>query len=127
MLGSRWGYRLLSGGATERLKHMRIELQREGGLAYLPGLHRKISLDSNQLESQDAKELERLVRDADFFSLAANFSARSGSADFQVYTLTITDGSRTHTVRAADPISDPNLGALIDFVTTKTKLRSSRS
>ena len=96
---------------------MKIELQTDGGLAFLPGLARPVSIERDTLAAPAAAELSRLVSDADFFKLPTRVGAPPpGSADMRTYTLTITDGDRHHAVSFADPVGDAKLAALRDFV-----------
>jgi hypothetical protein len=105
---------------------MRIEFKREGGFAYLPGLRKPVSVDSEQLSPEDAGELERLLREADFFNLRATPSAPPpGAADYQTYTLTIEDAGRRHTVQFTDAEPDPALRALVDAVKARSSQETS--
>jgi len=40
---------------------MRIQFKMEGGIAYFPGLSKPITIDSDQLPTQESDELKRLV------------------------------------------------------------------
>jgi len=96
---------------------MRIEFATEGGIAFFPGLSRPTRIDSADLAPGEARELERLLADANFFDLPEQRRAiPKGAADYQQYTITVEDHGRRHTVRLADPIEDARLQALVDFL-----------
>lgn len=96
---------------------MRVLFAIEGGMAYFPGLSRPMVLDSDDMPEADAAELERLLDEVDFFALpAASHTMPKGAADYRQYTMTVEQGQRHHTVRAFDPITDPCLNALVEFL-----------
>ena len=102
-------------GSTEVA--MRIELQSDGGVAYFPGLNKPVVVDSGDLPKEQANQLQKLIASANFFELpAASRAIPKGAADLRHYTITIQDGRRRRTVRLNDPVEDPQLQALIDFV-----------
>ena len=93
---------------------MRIEFSQEGGLAYLPGLAKPVTIDVGGLPAAEALELKGLVDAAHFFTRPAVLGTPAkGAADYQRYTLTVEDGERRHTVRVLVPIDDP---AILGFV-----------
>jgi hypothetical protein len=95
---------------------MKVQFQTSGGIAYFPGLAKPVTIDTAQAP-QDADMLARQLADADFFNLpsVAN-SPAPRSFDAQTYTITIDDGQRRHTVQVSEPITDPNLRALVDHL-----------
>jgi hypothetical protein len=96
---------------------MRVQLETEGGIAYFPGLSRPVIVDSADLPSAQAAQLQQLIESADFFALpAAPTALRKGAADVRQYTITVEDGKRRHTVRLADPVENSDLQALIEFL-----------
>jgi hypothetical protein len=96
---------------------MRVELLTEGGVAFFPGLSKPIVVDSATLPEAEARQLEQLVADARFFELpAASRALPKGGGDMRSHTITVKDGRRTHTVRLIEPIEDPHLQALIEFL-----------
>ncbi len=96
---------------------MRIQLKISGGVAYFPGLSQPITIDSDALPQQEAEELKRLVDEANFFALppAVNVPA-PGAADYRQYSITVDDEKRHHIIQATDPITDPHLQALLDYL-----------
>lgn len=106
---------------------MRIQLKKEGGFAFLPGLSRPVTIDSQDLSPEDAKELETLVNQANFFQLPeVADQPPSGAADFFRYTLTVEDGGQTHTVVFTQFNNDPNLQALRHFLENKALPKSNK-
>ena len=75
---------------------MRIKFSQTGGLAYLPGLNKPVTIEVDHLDKGEAEELKRLVQDARFFDLPAAIGAPArGAADYQQYILTVEDGGRS--------------------------------
>ena len=96
---------------------MRIVFTTEGGLAFFPGLSRPVLIDSQDLAAAEAAELERLLDSARFFELPEHCRAlHRGAADYRQYTITVENKNRRHTVRMADPVENPQLQALLDFL-----------
>jgi hypothetical protein len=105
---------------------MRVQFQTEGGIAYIPGLQKPITIDVDALPEADASRLRQLVSAVSFFDLPTRIgSPPRGAADMRQYTITIEDGGRRHTMRVAEPVSDPSLQELID--TLRTQARRQRS
>jgi hypothetical protein len=100
---------------------MRVQFKIEGGLAAFPGLSKPRQLDSADLPAAEATRLSQLIDAAHFFGLPAESrSLPKGAADYQQYTITVEDGRRHRTVRLADPIDDPDLQALVDYLREQT-------
>jgi hypothetical protein len=96
---------------------MRVQLQTEGGIAFFPGLSKPVVVDSAELPKEQGARFEQLVDSARLFDLPARSRTPSkAAADYRQYTITIQDGKRRRTVRLTDPIDDPNIQALIDFL-----------
>ncbi len=104
---------------------MEIVFKMDGGLTFMPGLSRPTTIDTTQLSHEQAAELERLVADASFFDLSTSPKTYPKAADVHSYTIRIIDGSRQHEIKLVDPVSDPQLVALIDCL--KGHARSARS
>ncbi len=96
---------------------MRVQFATEGGVAFFPGLSKPTVIDSADLPEDDAAKLRQLIDSARFFDLPeASRALPKGAADYRQYTITVEDGKRRHTVRLTDPVENPNLQALIDFL-----------
>src|SRR3954468_20203106 len=96
---------------------MNITLEVSGGFAALPQLSKLQSVDTEALDSARGRELESIVREANFFELPVRSHTTSPSAaDFFTYIITVKDRGREHTVQLTDPISDERLMRLIDAI-----------
>lgn len=96
---------------------MRVTFSRSGGLAYLPGLMRAVTLDSATLAPPEGATLERLVLESGFSGLPPQLgSAPAGAADYRTYEITLEDQGHRHTVRAIEPIEDSALRRLVQFL-----------
>ena len=72
---------------------MKIDFVRTGGFA---GLRLALSVDTDNLESEQASELETLVYDADFFDLPSRRADPTGAADRFQFRLRISSSIRGH-------------------------------
>ena len=99
---------------------MRIRFQSDGGLGYFPGLNEPVTVDTADLEPEEAARLEDLIGAANFFARQETVdSSAPGAADLRHYTITAADDhGRSHTVEVTDPVADPALRALIDALRT---------
>ena len=96
---------------------MRIQVERDGGFAYFPGLSGPTSLDTETLPPEEAAAIEAAARQADFGAEAAAKAAPApGSADHRTVTVTVEDGGASRTITVAEPIEDDALRALVDRV-----------
>jgi hypothetical protein len=96
---------------------MKVQLETEGGVAYFPGLAQPVVIDTDTLPPKEAAELQRLVGAARLSDRPERAAPPArGAADHRTYTLTIDDGGRQHTVSFTDPVSDPELQALVSFL-----------
>jgi hypothetical protein len=101
---------------------MRITFQRDGGIAFFPGLSKPVTIDSNDLSSDEQAEIEQLVRQAAFFRRPEQVGTLSrGAADFINYTVTVDDGEKSHTIRIVEPVQDVRLQELIAFLQAKAR------
>jgi len=94
-----------------------IRFKVEGGLAYFPGLASPMTLEVEELPPQEAKAVKALVRASHFFQQPSQEAPRG--ADLQTYVLTVEDAGQSHTVMLCDPISDPELRALVEYLQSK--------
>jgi Emfourin len=98
---------------------MRITFKSDGGFVYLPARAEPVTIDTHDLPAEEANELERLIEAARFFDLPETSAPPRGAADYLRYTISVTDPERSHTVSFTDPIEDPHLQALVEFLETK--------
>jgi hypothetical protein len=93
---------------------MKINFKMSGGFAHLPAFSRPFIIDTQHVDAQVADQLESLVRQSRFFEQPARASTvAKGAADYQTYTITVEDGTHTHTIQLTDPIKDENLQKLV--------------
>ena len=91
----------------------------DGGFVYLPGRSEPVTLDTDEMPESEAGELERLVEAASFFGLPETSPPPSRVADYLRYTISVTSQGRSHTVRLTDPIEDPDVQALVEYLEAK--------
>lgn len=100
---------------------MRIDYLRTGGMA---GGTLEAHVDTDMLPPNDARELEQMVVDANFFVLPREMSrsrdqpARRGGTvpdDFH-HEITVERGHQRHTVEVDDQLLPPSLEPLIDYL-----------
>jgi Emfourin len=103
---------------------MRIQFKTEGGLAAFPGLSTPLTIERSALSAAEAQTLQRLVEDARFFALPAQVGASPrGAADMRHYTITVEENGRNHTVRVVEPVTNPDLQRLLDYLQAQAKLQ----
>lgn len=95
---------------------MRVQYKVEGGIAHFPGLSKPFLIDTKNLSATAASKLHHLIDDAHFFDLPSVASVPRGAADYRRYTVTVEDGQRRHTVQLTDPVSNPDVQALLDYL-----------
>jgi hypothetical protein len=95
---------------------MKISIIRSGGFA---GLAETLgSLDTTSLAPAQARKIEALVAAAGFFELPDELTGDIAGADFMRYEVTVSDGTRRHTVRFVDDQSARShpLAALVEWM-----------
>lgn len=93
----------------------------DGGFVYLPARSEPTTIDTDELPAEEARELERLIEAAGFFDLPETFSPPSGAADYLRYTISVTTPERSQTVQLTDPIEDPHVQALVEYLEAKAR------
>jgi len=87
-----------------------IIFKRSGGFI---GQGMRFRLDLNQIPADDARDIIRLIQQAEFFNLPENFIIKFNPNEYQ-YTITIDLGIISHTVRANDTTMPASLRPLVD-------------
>jgi hypothetical protein len=100
---------------------MRVRFKMDGGFVYLPARSEPVTIDTDELPAEEANELERLIEAAGFFELPEAAAPPRGAADYLQYTISVISSERSHTVRLTDPIGDPHVGALVDYLERKAQ------
>jgi hypothetical protein len=93
---------------------MRASLERTGGFA---GLRLTSVADTDTLDADDAKRLQELIDEADFFKLPETVAPKKPQPDRFQYRLTVEDNKRKHTVNISEAAIPPNVRPLTDFLT----------
>jgi hypothetical protein len=104
---------------------MRVEYKTDGGFVYLPARSEPVTIDTDDLPAEEANELERLIEAAGFFDLPEASEPPLGAADYLHYTISVTSPEHSHTVHLTDPIEDPDIQALVEYL--EEKARESRA
>ena len=99
---------------------MRVRFKMDGGFVYLPARSEPVTIDTDDLPEEEAKELDRLIEAAGFFELPETSSPPRGAADYLRYTISATTPEHSHTVQLTDPIEDPHVRALVEYLETQT-------
>jgi hypothetical protein len=99
---------------------MRVRFKMDGGFVYLPARSEPTTIDTDELSEEEAKDLERLIEAAGFFELPETSSPPRGAADYLRYTISATTPEHSHTVHLTDPIEDPHVRALVEYLETQT-------
>jgi len=99
---------------------MRVRFEMEGGFVYLPPSE-PLTIDTDDLPAEEARELERLVQAAGFFDLPETSPPPRGAADYFEYTISVTSPELSHTVHLTDPIEDPDVQALVEYLEAKAR------
>ncbi len=94
---------------------MQIEFERTGGFA---GLRLATVIDSTSLSPEEARQLDQLLEAANFFELPAEMMSTGPGADRFLYSLTIIEGTRRHTVRAGEAAIPERLRDLLNWLTS---------
>ncbi|MBW4665918.1 MAG: hypothetical protein KME60_00380 [Cyanomargarita calcarea GSE-NOS-MK-12-04C] len=95
---------------------MRISFERTGGFA---GISKTATIDTVTLPADEAKTLPTLVETADFFNLPTEIPALPNQSDRFVYTVTVEENDRKHTVTVSESAVPANLQPLVEWLKTK--------
>jgi hypothetical protein len=100
---------------------MLVGFKIDGGFVYLPARSEPVTIDTDDLPAEEAKDLERLIEAADFFELPQTSPPPRGAADYLRYTISVTSPERSHMVHLTDPIEDPDVQALVEYLEAKAR------
>lgn len=105
-----------------QVKSMKIEFRSMGGIGFFPGLNKPVRIDVEALPENEAMSLRRLLTNANFYHLPKTVGrAAPGAADYKQYAIAIEEGETRHRVTIIEPINDPELRALVDFLKEQVK------
>ena len=99
---------------------MQITFKTTGGIAFFPGLAAGKTIDVSGLPRERQDEIRRLLESTQFFDLPERTAVKRGAADYQTYTVTVSDGGRQKTVAISDPIP-PDLAPLLELLREITR------
>jgi emfourin len=97
---------------------MQIDFARSGGFA---GARLTAKVNSAELSAGDASDLEKLVKDADFFNLHPEIKPADPGPDRFEYRITVSMGPRTHTTVINEAVMPDRVKPLIDYLTSMAK------
>jgi hypothetical protein len=101
---------------------MLIRFEEKGGVAFFPGLSRPVTIDTDKLDQHDVEHLKELIAASRFFDLPSDVgSPAPGAADYKLYSIKIEDGGESNTVHVVEPIENPELAQLVQFVRAKAR------
>jgi len=112
---------------------MRITLQMDGGLAYMPGLAAPITIDTEAVPSDEASHWQDLIGAAKVWDVpdptmpGVSLGSRGPSQgrDLRMYTLTVEEGAQRRTLRFSDPVL-AELAPLVQELLARGRKRSGR-
>lgn len=87
----------------------------------MPARSEPVTLDTGDLPEEEANELERLIEAAGFFELPETSLPPRGAADYIRYTISVMRPEHSHTVHLTDPIEDPEVQALVEYLEAKAR------
>jgi hypothetical protein len=99
---------------------VQITFKTSGGIAYFPGLAAGKTVDVDTLSQDRQDEIRRLLESTKFFDLPARTATQPGAADYQTYTIAVSDGDRHKTVAISDPVP-PELARLVELARELTR------
>ena len=98
---------------------MKVTFEVSGGFVALPGVQEPRSIDTATVDVALSDQVEAILRDVVFFEMPARLdTSQPGAADYFVYTITVRDGDRVHSVTLTDPVADERMAHLINILKT---------
>lgn len=92
---------------------MRVTFERSGGFA---GLRLSTTIDTSELEKDEAAQLEQEIQLAGFFNLPGNIQGPAGGADRFVYHISVAKGLRKHSVDVGESALSDSLRPLVEHL-----------
>ena len=93
---------------------LRVSIAIDGGLGFFPGLARPRTVAFERMPADVQTRLRALLAAVDFFRRGDDCDGKG--ADRRTYVIEIADAGRIHTVRATEPIGDPDLALLVKLL-----------
>ncbi len=99
---------------------MHIDFTRSGGFA---GMRLSCSLDTDQLPTDQASELNTLIGNASFFDLPEKILPDKPQPDRFEYRLNVDAGDKSHSIMVSDAAAPDSLRPLLNYLTTLAIVR----
>ncbi|MGB9176284.1 MAG: protealysin inhibitor emfourin [Methanoregula sp.] len=97
---------------------MQIRYVQSGGFS---GMRKTSVVDTQKLPADEAKKVQDLVESAGFFNLPEKFPKPKSGADYFTYSLTVEDGTRSHSIEVSEPSAPESLRPLIRYLAASKK------
>jgi hypothetical protein len=95
---------------------MKIEYERGGGII---GSTTGVNIDTDKLSSNEKQEVEKIIKESNFFSLPSNMSPENGAADYTGYRITVHLEEKEKTIEASGHTMPQSLLPLIRYLEDK--------
>ncbi len=99
---------------------MHIDFTRTGGFA---GMRLSCSVDTDELASEQAAELNKLVGEAAFFELPEKLMPNKPQPDRFEYRVNVDADDKSHSVTVSDAAAPDSLRPLLNYLTTLAIVR----
>jgi hypothetical protein len=100
---------------------LRVEFRRSGGFA---GQQATGKLDEASLSPEDWKELKQAITTSKFFDLPKKLEGTTKVADDFTYTITVSHGTRSHTIEVTGEGAPPALRPILHLINAKVEKRN---
>lgn len=97
---------------------MQIQFKRTGGFT---GLRMATAIDTRTISAAESEKVLAMIESAQFFTLPEKPQRSEKGADRYTYSITITDGGKTHTVDLGERAVPVTLRPLIGYLTSAAK------
>jgi hypothetical protein len=97
---------------------MQIRYVQSGGFS---GMRKSGVVDTRKLPADEVKKVQDLIESAGFFNLPEKFPKPKSGADYFTYSLTVEDGTRSHSVEVSEPSAPESLRPLIRYIASSKK------
>jgi hypothetical protein len=95
---------------------MRIEYERGGGII---GSAAGVNIDTDKLSPNEKREIEKIIKESNFFNLPSNLPPENGAADYTGYRITVYSDEKKNTVEASGFTLPQSLLPLIRYLEEK--------
>ncbi len=99
---------------------MHIEFERSGGFA---AIMLRTSFDTSEIDEEEARQLEEMVRASDFFSLPERIAPAKAGADRFQYRVSVEAQGKSHTIQVDESATPAGLVPLLNHLTLMARTR----